>query len=56
MADTEDNQIQLAIRVPKSLYAVILNRQKRAKKLSGFEPSVSEVARAMLAESAERDK
>jgi hypothetical protein len=56
MADTEGNEIQLAIRVPKSLYNVILNRQKKAKKLSGYEPSVSEVARAMLIESAGRDK
>lgn len=47
-------EIQVATRVSKSLYAKIEERQKEAKKLTGIEPSISAVARAMLEEAAEK--
>jgi hypothetical protein len=49
---TEPQDIQLATRVGKSLYEKIVKRQKEAKGLTGIEPSISEVVRAMLEEAA----
>ena len=50
-----ESDVQLALRVGKPLYAKILDRQKEAKKLTGIEPSVSAVVRAMLEEAAEKN-
>jgi hypothetical protein len=46
-------EIQIASRVSKTLYAKLEERQKEAKKLTGIEPSISAVVRAMLEEAAE---
>lgn len=43
-------EVQVGARVSKTLYAKILERQKEAKKLTGIEPSVSAVVRALLEE------
>lgn len=47
-------EIQVSSRVPRALYDKILKRRTRAKKLTGIEPSVSEVVRAMLEEAASK--
>ena len=47
---TEPQDIQLATRVGKSLHDKILKRQQEAKKMTGIEPSISEVVRALLEE------
>jgi hypothetical protein len=52
-AATENDEVQIAARVSKSLYAKILDRQKRAKRLTGIEPSISAVVRAMIEEVAD---
>ncbi len=49
-------EVQVGARVSKSLYAKIVERQKEAKKLTGIEPSVSAVVRAMLEEAAARKR
>jgi hypothetical protein len=46
MAD--DNEIMIATRVSKSLYAKLLKRQREIEKLTGIEPSVSAIMRASL--------
>lgn len=46
-------EVQIAARVSKSLYAKIVERQKDAKRLTGIEPSISAVVRAMIEESAD---
>jgi hypothetical protein len=51
----DESDVQIATRVDRTLYAKIEERQKEAKKLTGIEPSISAVVRAMLAESAERN-
>ena len=45
---TEIQDIQLATRVGKTLYDKIVKRQQDAKKLTGFEPPLSEVARQLI--------
>lgn len=40
----------VATRVSKPLYAKILKRQRSVKQLTGIEPSVSAVLRAMITE------
>jgi hypothetical protein len=50
MAENED--IMVATRVSKPLYAKILKRQRKAVELTGIEPSISAIVRAMIAESA----
>lgn len=45
-------EVMISTRVSKSLHAKILERQKEAKRLTGIEPSVSAVTRAMLEEAA----
>jgi hypothetical protein len=49
---TENNEVQIASRVSKALHAKIVKRQMEAKRLTGIEPSISEVIRAMLEEAA----
>ena len=49
---TDTYDIQIASRVSKALYAKIVERQQEAKRLTGIEPSISEVVRAMVAQAA----
>ena len=42
------HDIQVAARVSKSLYGEIIKRQKEAKRLTGIEPSISDVVRLLL--------
>jgi hypothetical protein len=49
---SETHDIPIASRVSKLLYAKIVERQQEAKKLTGIEPSISEVVRAMIAQAA----
>lgn len=49
-------EVQVSVRVPKSLHAKIVARQKEAKKLTGIEPSISAVIRAMIEETADGKK
>jgi hypothetical protein len=51
-----EHHVQIAARVPKSLYDAIIRRQKRAKKQSGYEPSISDVIRTLLEEATKRDR
>lgn len=53
MENESDGGVQIATRVDKSLYAKIVERQKKAKELIGVEPSISAIVRVMLAEAAE---
>ncbi len=53
--ENHDPEVQIAARVSKVLYAKIEDRQKEAKRLTGIEPSISAVVRAMLEESAEKN-
>lgn len=43
-------EVQVGTRVSKSTYAKIQERQKRAKEMTGIEPSVSAVVRVLLEE------
>jgi hypothetical protein len=45
----------VTIRVPPSTVAAIEKRRAKVKKQTGIEPRISDVVRAMLAESAERE-
>lgn len=45
-------EVMISTRVSKALHAKILERQREAKRLTGIEPSVSAVTRAMLEEAA----
>jgi hypothetical protein len=47
-------EVQIAARVSKSTYAKIQDRQKEAKRLTGIEPSISAVVRAMIEEAARK--
>jgi len=42
------NDIQIAARVSKPLYARIVKQQQEAKRLTGIEPSISEVVRLLV--------
>ena len=53
---TETNDILISSRVNRSLYDKILKRQQDAKRLTGIEPSVSEVVRAMIEDAAANGK
>jgi hypothetical protein len=49
MTTAEETQdIQLGLRISRTLYDKIVKKQQDAKKLTGFEPSISEVARQLL--------
>ena len=50
---TEKDEIQVATRISGATYAKIQVRQKEAKRLTGIEPSISAVIRAMIEESAD---
>ena len=47
---SDENEIMIATRVSKKLYARILKRQREAEKLTGVAPSISALARAMIEE------
>jgi hypothetical protein len=49
---SETHDIPIASRVSKLLHDKIVKRQQEAKKMTGIEPSISEVVRAMLEEAA----
>jgi hypothetical protein len=52
--ENEAGEVQVAARVSRLLYAKIVHRQKEAKRLTGIEPSISAVVRAMIEESADK--
>jgi len=52
MAD--ENEIMIATRVSKKLYAKMVKRQREAAKLTGVAPSISALARAMIEEASKR--
>jgi hypothetical protein len=49
-------EVMVATRVSKPLHAKILKRQRALKSLTGIEPSVSAVVRAMIEEAASNDE
>jgi hypothetical protein len=48
MSTDENQDMQLGLRVSKTLYNEIVKKQQEAKKLTGFEPPLSEVARRLI--------
>ena len=48
-----ESEVQVATRISRSTHAKILDRQKEAKRLTGIEPSISAVVRAMIEEAAD---
>jgi hypothetical protein len=52
MATENEAEVQISARVSNSTYAKIQDRQKLAKQLTGIEPSISAVVRAMIEEAA----
>lgn len=48
--EKETDGVQVATRLDRALYAKIVKRQKEAKKLTGVEPSISAIVRAVLEE------
>lgn len=52
----ENAEIQIATRVSEKLYAQIVDRQAQAKKLTGIEPTISAVVRAMLEDAAAQNR
>lgn len=55
MAVENEGEIQVGTRVSKTLHAAILKHQREAKRLTGIEPSVSAVIRAILEQRLLRD-
>ncbi len=53
MSTENEAEVQIAARVSKSTYVKIQDRQKEAKRLTGIEPSISAVVRAMIEEAAD---
>lgn len=45
---TNGHDVPIAARVSKSLYGQIVKRQQEAKRLTGIEPSISDVIRLLL--------
>lgn len=56
MASGNEVDVLVATRVDKPLYGKILKRQREARRLTGIEPSVSAVVRAMIEEAAKRSR
>jgi hypothetical protein len=56
MAAENEVDVMVATRVSKPLYAKILKRQREVKRLTGIEPSVSAVVRAMISEATLNDR
>jgi hypothetical protein len=52
MSTENEAEIQITARVSKSTYVKIQDRQKEAKRLTGIEPSISAVVRAMIEDAA----
>jgi hypothetical protein len=44
----ENQNVQLGLRITQTLYDKIVKKQQDAKKLTGFEPPLSEVARQLI--------
>jgi hypothetical protein len=42
------HDVQIAARVSKALYGKIVKQQREAKRLSGIEPSISDVVRLLI--------
>jgi hypothetical protein len=47
-ANDENQDRQLGLRINQALYDRIVKKQQEAKRLTGFEPSLSEVARQLI--------
>jgi hypothetical protein len=56
MATENDSDIMIATRVNRSLYVKIQRRRREIKRLTGIEPSVSAIVRAMIEEATLEDK
>jgi hypothetical protein len=50
MAEKNETDISIAARVDRPLYEKILRRQREVRQLTGIEPSLSAVVRALLTE------
>ena len=48
MSTDENQDMQLGLRITKTLYNKIVKKQQDAKKMTGFEPPLSEVARQLI--------
>jgi len=48
MSTDETHDIQIASRVSKTVYDRLLRHQQKVKQLTGIEPSVSEIVRALV--------
>jgi hypothetical protein len=48
ISDTKKQPGQLVLRITRTLYGKIVKKQQEAKKLTGFEPAISEVARQLI--------
>lgn len=56
MSEANEVDVIISARVSKPLYAKILKRRREAQRLTGIEPSVGAVVRAMIEEAAAHDK
>jgi hypothetical protein len=54
--ENEADDVMVATRVSKSLYAKISKRRNEIRRLTGIEPSISAVMRAMLEEASSSSK
>lgn len=50
----ENAEVLVSTRISRSLHAKIVERQKEAKKKTGFKPTVSAVVRMMIEEAARK--
>ena len=48
MSDDENQSIQVGVRVSKTLHGKLVDEQQKAKKLTGIEPSISDVVRMLV--------
>jgi hypothetical protein len=48
---SNEAEVQIALRISRAAYAQLLVRQKEAKRLTGIQPSISAVVRAIIEES-----
>jgi hypothetical protein len=53
---TEETSIQVGVRLSQALYNRLVKRQQEAKKLTGFEPTLSDVVRLLLEQGLETKK
>jgi hypothetical protein len=52
MGTENESEVQISARVGQATYTKILERQREAKRLTGIEPSISAVVRAMIEDAA----